>query len=89
MILTTKSIGATINTQEGIISLMYHRFEENKYPSTNIKNEIFLQHLNEINKLKIEFISFEKFGSHFNPTQLNNGPVNILEKIYKVNYYFT
>ena len=21
----------------GIISLMYHRFEENKYPSTNIK----------------------------------------------------
>ena len=61
LILTTKSIGATINTQEGIISLMYHRFEENKYPSTNIKNEIFLQHLNEINKLKIEFISFEKF----------------------------
>ena len=24
----------------GIISLMYHRFEENKYPSTNIKLKI-------------------------------------------------
>ena len=40
---------------------MYHRFEENKYPSTNIKNEVFLEHLNEINKLGIEFIDFKKF----------------------------
>jgi len=40
---------------------MYHRFEENKYPSTNIRNEIFLEHLKEINKLGIEFITFEKF----------------------------
>ena len=40
---------------------MYHRFEENKYPSTNIRNEIFKEHINEINKSKIEFISFQKF----------------------------
>ena len=40
---------------------MYHRFEENKYPSTNIRNEIFLEHLKEINNLGIEFITFEKF----------------------------
>jgi len=40
---------------------MYHRFNENKYPSTNIKNEVFLKHLNEIENLKIEFISFKKF----------------------------
>mgnify|MGYP006085625417 FL=1 len=40
---------------------MYHRFDENKYPSTNIKNEIFIEHLNEINNKKIQFISFEKF----------------------------
>ena len=40
---------------------MYHRFEENKYPSTNIKNEIFLEHLKEINNQGIEFINFEKF----------------------------
>ena len=40
---------------------MYHRFDENKYPSTNIKNEIFIEHLNEINNKKIEFISFKKF----------------------------
>ena len=40
---------------------MYHRFEENKYPSTNIKNEIFSQHLNEISSENMEFINFEKF----------------------------
>jgi peptidoglycan/xylan/chitin deacetylase (PgdA/CDA1 family) len=40
---------------------MYHRFNENKYPSTNIKNEIFIKHLNEVNNLEIEFITFEKF----------------------------
>ena len=40
---------------------MYHRFGENKYPSTNIGNEIFIEHLREINKLGIEFITFEKF----------------------------
>ena len=40
---------------------MYHRFEENKYPSTNIKMEIFLKHIEEINKSKIEFITYKKF----------------------------
>jgi len=40
---------------------MYHRFDENKYPSTNIKNTIFKEHLKEINKAKIEFITFNKF----------------------------
>jgi len=41
---------------------MYHRFNENKYPSTNIRNEIFLNHLDEINNAKLEFISFNKFS---------------------------
>ena len=40
---------------------MYHRFDENKYPSTNIRLEIFNKHLEEIKKLNLEFISFEKF----------------------------
>ncbi len=50
-----------LNTKAGIISLMYHRFEENKYPSTNIKNKVFLEQLKEINKLGLEFITFKKF----------------------------
>ena len=60
----SKSHGATLNNlniMNGVITLMYHRFNENKYPSTNIKNEIFLEHLKTINNLKIEFITFKKF----------------------------
>ena len=40
---------------------MYHRFNENKYPSTNVRNEIFIEQLELINKAKIEFITFKKF----------------------------
>ena len=40
---------------------MYHRFDENKYPSTNIKKEVFIEHLIEIENLGIEFINFKNF----------------------------
>jgi len=50
-----------LNTKAGVITLMYHRFDENKYPSTNIKNEIFIEHLKLINSENIEFITFDKF----------------------------
>ena len=40
---------------------MYHRFNENKYPSTNVSKENFIQHLNEINNSGIKFISFKNF----------------------------
>ena len=36
----------------GIISLMYHRFEENKYPSTNIRIKDFLEHIKIIEENK-------------------------------------
>ena len=30
-----------ISYDQGVLSLMYHRFNENKYPSTNVKMDIF------------------------------------------------
>jgi len=60
----SKSFGINLNnfnTKAGVVTLMYHRFNENKYPSTNIKNEIFAEHLHEINNIGIEFITFKKF----------------------------
>jgi len=50
-----------LNTKAGIITLMYHRFNENEYPSTNIRNEIFKKHLEQINKTGTPFITFKKF----------------------------
>ena len=45
----------------GIISLMFHRFEENKYPSTNIKINDFKEHLKVIEENKITFVNPKKF----------------------------
>ena len=60
----SKSFGINLNEfnpDKGVIALMYHRFNENKYPSTNVRNDIFVEHLKEIKNSKIEFITFEKF----------------------------
>ena len=45
----------------GIISLMYHRFEENKYPSTNIKMNDFLEHIKIIEENNIHFVNPKNF----------------------------
>ena len=60
----SKSLGVTLNnlnTNKGIITLMYHRFNENKYPSTNVRMEVFIEHLKEIDNLGIKFISLKEF----------------------------
>ena len=40
---------------------MYHRFEENKYPSTNIRVSDFLEHLKIIEENNINFVNPKKF----------------------------
>ncbi len=40
---------------------MYHRFEENKYPSTNIKIKDFKEHLKIIERDKINFVNPNNF----------------------------
>jgi len=54
---------ATLNHIEdfGLISLMYHRFDENKYPSTNIKISDFKKQLEIIQKSNIKFINPKDF----------------------------
>ncbi len=47
----------------GIIGLMYHRFEENKYPSTNIRMEDFKKHLQIITDHNIKFVSADQFST--------------------------
>ena len=54
---------------KGIIALMYHRFEESKYPSTNIAMNIFKEQINIIEDLNIDFLH----------------PENLKEKILKKN----
>ena len=42
---------------KGILSLMYHRFNEDKYPSTNIQMDIFKKHLKIIKSLNYDFFN--------------------------------
>jgi poly-beta-1,6-N-acetyl-D-glucosamine N-deacetylase len=59
------NLNSSSDTQDiddfGIISLMYHRFEENKYPSTNIKLKDFKEHLKIIQENKINFVNPKNF----------------------------
>ena len=41
--------------EQGILAIMYHRFEENKYPSTNITLDIFKKHINLIKDSNLNF----------------------------------
>ena len=45
----------------GLISIMYHRFDENKYPSTNIQLDVFKEQLKIIEDEGIEFIHPKNF----------------------------
>jgi peptidoglycan/xylan/chitin deacetylase (PgdA/CDA1 family) len=45
---------------------MYHRFDENKYPSTNIQMEVFLKQIQLIKDLNYSFIHPEDFEKNFN-----------------------
>ena len=55
----------------GLISLMYHRFEENKYPSTNIRIKDFREHLKIIEENKIKFINPRDFENELRNNKLN------------------
>ena len=50
---------------KGILSIMYHRFNENKYPSTNIKMEVFKKHMEIIKDKKYNFLNPENFDKNF------------------------
>ena len=54
----------------GIISLMYHRFEENKYPSTNIKINDFKEHLKIVEENNIKFINPKDFENELKNNKL-------------------
>ena len=54
-----------ISYDQGVLSLMYHRFNENKYPSTNVKMDIFKKQIEIIKKNKFNFIGPDEFSKNF------------------------
>ena len=55
---------------KGILSLMYHRFDESKYPSTNIQMDIFKQQIKIIRNSKYNFYNPDDLVKNFNVAKL-------------------
>ena len=50
---------------EGILSIMYHRFNESKYPSTNIQMNVFKDQINLIKKSNLIFYNPKNLVANF------------------------
>ncbi len=53
------------SNDEGVLSIMYHRFDEFKYPSTNISMDIFKEHVNLILDANLTFYHPKDFVDNF------------------------
>ena len=56
---------------EGILSLMYHRFNEHKYPSTNIQMNVFKEQIEIVQKSNYTFSNPKKFKKNFDTLKKN------------------
>ncbi len=54
------------SNDEGVLSIMYHRFNEFKYPSTNISMDVFKKHVELILDANLSFYHPKKFEDEFN-----------------------
>tara|TARA_B100000989_G_scaffold55681_1_gene37526 strand:+ start:547 stop:1605 length:1059 start_codon:yes stop_codon:yes gene_type:complete len=59
------------SNDHGVVSIMYHRFNENKYPSTNIKIDVFKKQLELIEKNNVEYYDPGKFNTEFSNPKKN------------------
>ena len=50
---------------KGTLAIMYHRFNEQKYPSTNIQMKIFKEHIKIIKENDFDFYNPKDFISNF------------------------
>ena len=58
------------SNEKGILSLMYHRFDENRYPSTNIQMDVFKQQMEIIKNLKYNFYNPKDLIKNFNTVKV-------------------
>ena len=58
------------NSDKGIVSLIYHRFDETKYPSTNVQMDIFKKQINIINQSNYNYYNLIDFENFFKSPSL-------------------
>ena len=72
----------------GILSLMYHRFNENKYPSTNIQMDVFKQHIEIIKSLKYDFFDPNDLKKNFHVKKENKKILITIDDAFSSFYEF-
>ena len=72
---------------EGILSIMYHRFNENKYPSTNIQMDIFKEHIRIIQNSGFNFHNPNKFKDQFKTVKLKKEILITIDDAFE-SFYF-
>jgi peptidoglycan/xylan/chitin deacetylase (PgdA/CDA1 family) len=71
---------------EGILSIMYHRFNESKYPSTNIQMDIFKNQIEIIKKSDFSFSNPINFNERFNSPKLKKEILLTIDDAFKSFY---
>ena len=72
----------------GILSLMYHRFNENKYPSTNIQMDVFKQHIEIIKSLEYDFFDPNDLKKNFHVQKANKKILITIDDAFSSFYEF-
>jgi len=72
---------------EGILSIMYHRFNESKYPSTNIQMDIFKEHIQIIKNSGYNFNNPNKFKEQFSKSKLKKEILITIDDAFE-SFYF-
>ena len=58
------------SNDKGVLSIMYHRFDEIKYPSTNIRMEVFRKHMDIISKKNYNYLNPKDFDKKFSERKI-------------------
>ena len=74
------------SNDNGTLSLMYHRFNENKYPSTNIKMDIFEKHIKIIKNQNYQFYDPKLFITEFDKVKDNKKILITIDDAFKSFY---
>ena len=73
---------------KGILSLMYHRFNENKYPSTNIKMNIFKKQIKIIRESNYNFYDPKNLEKNFQTTKIEKKILITIDDAFSSFYEF-
>ena len=72
----------------GILSLMYHRFNEDKYPSTNIQMDVFEKQIEIIKKFKYNFYDPKNLKENFHIKKIEKKILITIDDAYSSFYEF-